>query len=152
MTSGTRLSATVKGDLGFAELSLTASYFDRRIDYEFDDTNYAQWRTVNFGTYYALYDTGTLHAVTFNYQKQDRWAYEARLTSQGDGKLSWMAGAFYEDVYDWWEYGDKVPGLTRHAGRGPRRTSAPATIGDPISRPARWSRRRSTITTTTATR
>ena len=105
-------SATLKGDLDFAELSLTASYFDRRIDYEFDDTNYAQWRTYNFGTYYALYDTGTLHAITFNYQKQDRWAYEARLTSQGDGKLSWMAGAFYEDVYDWWEYGDKIPGLT----------------------------------------
>ena len=100
------LSTTVKGDLDFAELSVTATYFDRRIDYEFDDTNYAQWRTVNYGTYYALYDTGTLHAVTFNYQKQDRWAYEARLTSQGDGKLSWMAGAFYEDVYDWWEYGD----------------------------------------------
>ena len=43
-------SATLKGDLGFAELSLTASYFDRKIDYEFDDTNYAQWRTVlHFG-------------------------------------------------------------------------------------------------------
>ena len=100
------MSGTVKGDLGFAELSVTASYFNRKINYEFDDTNYAQWRTVNFGTYYALYDTGTLHSVTFNYQKQNRWAYEARLTSKGDSKLQWMAGAFYEDVYDWWEYGD----------------------------------------------
>ncbi len=99
------LSGTVKGDLGFAELSVTASYFDRKIDYEFDDTNYSQWRTYNFG-YYALYDTGTLHAVTFNYQKQNRWAYEARLTSLGESKLQWMAGAFYEDVYDWWDYGD----------------------------------------------
>jgi outer membrane receptor protein involved in Fe transport len=100
------MAGTVKGDLGFAELSATVSYFDRKINYEFDDTNYAQWRTVNFGTYYALYDTGTLHSVTFNYQKQKRWAYEARLTSQGDSKLQWMAGAFYEDVYDWWEFGD----------------------------------------------
>ena len=98
-------SATLKGDLGFAELSVTGSYFNRKIDYEFDDTNYSQWRSVRFG-YYALYDTGTLHAVTFNYQKQDRWAYEARLTSLGDSKLQWMAGAFFEDVYDWWEYGD----------------------------------------------
>ncbi len=101
-------SATLKGDLGFAELSLTGSYFNRDINYEFDDTNYSQWRTVRWGTYYALYDTGTLHAVTFNYQNQNRWAYEARLTSQGDSKLNWMAGAFFEDVYDWWEYGDRL--------------------------------------------
>ena len=104
------LSGTVKGDLGFAELSVTASYFNRKIDYEWDDTNYAQWRTVNFGTYYALYDTGTLHAERFNYQDQKRWAYEARLTSQGDSKLQWMAGAFYEDVYDWWDYGARLIG------------------------------------------
>jgi iron complex outermembrane receptor protein len=101
-------STTLHGDLGFADLSVTASYFNRKIDYEFDDTNYAQWRTRNFGTYYALYDTGTLHSVTFNYQTQKRWSYEARLTSQGDSKLQWMAGAFYEDVYDWWEYGDRL--------------------------------------------
>jgi outer membrane receptor protein involved in Fe transport len=101
-------AATLRGDLGFAELSLTGSYFNRKIDYEFDDTNYSQWRTLNYGTYYALYDTGTLHAVTFNYQKQNRWTYEARLTSQGESKLSWMAGAFFEDVYDWWEYGDRL--------------------------------------------
>jgi len=100
-------AATLKGDLGFAELSVTASYFNRKIDYEFDDTNYSQWRSTNYGGgYYALYDTDELHAVTFNYQKQDRWAYEARLTSLGDSKLQWMAGAFFEDVYDWWEYGD----------------------------------------------
>lgn len=102
------LSGTLKGDLGFAELSVTASYFKRKVNYEFDDTNYAQWRTRNFGTYYALYDTGTLHSVTFNYQEQSRWAYEARLTSQGDSKLQWMAGAFYEDVYDWWDFGDRL--------------------------------------------
>ena len=100
-------AATLKGNLDFAELSLTASYFNRKIDYEFDDTNYAQWRTTRWG-YFPLYDTGTLHAVTFNYQKQNRWTYEARLTSQGEGKLNWMAGAFFEDVYDWWEYGDRL--------------------------------------------
>jgi iron complex outermembrane receptor protein len=108
-------SATLKGDLGFAELSLTGSYFDRRIDYQWDNTNYAQWRSFYYSSgsypaYYALYDTGTLHSSTFNWQKQERWSYEARLTSQGDSKLKWMAGAFFEDVYDWWEYGALVPG------------------------------------------
>jgi iron complex outermembrane recepter protein len=109
-------SMTLKGDLGFAELSLTGSYFNRKVNYQWDNTNYAQWRSFYYSSgsypaYYALYDTGTLHSTTFNWQKQDRWSYEARLTSQGDSKLQWMAGAFYEDVYDWWQYGALVPGL-----------------------------------------
>jgi outer membrane receptor protein involved in Fe transport len=95
-------AATLKGDLGFAELSLTGSYFDRKIDYQWDNTNYAQWRSYYYS---GIYDTGTLHATIFNFQKQNRWSYEARLTSKGDSKLQWMAGAFYEDVYDWWQYG-----------------------------------------------
>ena len=70
-----------------------------------------------------LYDTGTLHSTTFNFQKQNRWAYEARLTSQGESKLQWMAGAFFEDVYDWWEYGAAGPGTARdHARLGQRPT------------------------------
>lgn len=101
-------SGTVKGDLGFAQLSVTASYFKRKVNYEYDDTNYSQWRTVYYGSSLPLYDTGTLHSVTFNYQEQSRWAYEARLTSQGDSKLQWVAGAFYEDVYDWWDFGDRL--------------------------------------------
>jgi outer membrane receptor protein involved in Fe transport len=95
-------AATLKGDLGFAELSLTGSYFNRKVDYQWDNTNYAQWRSYYYS---GIYDTGTLHATTFNFQKQNRWSYEARLTSKGDSKLQWMAGAFYEDVYDWWQYG-----------------------------------------------
>jgi outer membrane receptor protein involved in Fe transport len=105
-------SATIKGDLGFADLTLTGSYFDRRIDYDWDNTNYAQNRSYVIGAYYALYDTGANLSTTFNRQKQDRWTYEARLTSQGDSKLRWIAGAFYEDVFDTWEYGAVVPGLT----------------------------------------
>lgn len=103
-------SATLTGDLGPAELSLTASYFKRKVNYEFDNTNYNQWRSAYYGQYNGLplYDTGTLHAAQFNFQKQNRWAYEARLTSKGDSKLSWMAGAFYEDVYDWWDYGSRI--------------------------------------------
>ena len=38
-------SLNIKGDLGFAELSMTGSYFDRNIDYEWDDMTYDQWRT-----------------------------------------------------------------------------------------------------------
>ena len=55
--SGRRLSATLKGNLGFAELSLTGSYFDRRIDYQWDNTNYAQYLSYYYRevSYYAAY-------------------------------------------------------------------------------------------------
>jgi outer membrane receptor protein involved in Fe transport len=99
-------AATLRGNLGFAELAVTASYFNRKIDYQWDNTNYAQWRSYYYS---GIYDTGALHSTIFNWQKQNRWAYEARLTSQGESKLQWMAGAFFEDVYDWWEYGAQHP-------------------------------------------
>ena len=102
-------SATLKGNLDFAELSVTGSYFDRRIDYQWDNTNYAQYRSY---WYSDLYNTGSLHASIFNWQKQERYSYEARLTSLGESKLQWMAGAFFEDVYDWWDYGVRQRGLT----------------------------------------
>ena len=105
-------STSIKGDLGFAELSLTASYFDRDIFYEWDNTLYENWRTAYYGAYLDLYDTDYLGSTTFNDQRQNRWTYEVRLTSQGESRFQWMAGAFYEDVYDWWEYGAEVPGLT----------------------------------------
>ena len=125
----------LKGDLGFAELSLTASYFDRNVKYEWDNTNYSQWRSLllHVGDYpasYASYNTGTLQFDDLQRQKQWRWAYEVRLTSQGESKLQWMAGAFYEDVYDWWEYGAKMPGLDEYARLGGGQIPAPVTCAD----------------------
>jgi iron complex outermembrane receptor protein len=114
-------SLNLKGDLGFAELSMTASYFDRNIKYEWDNANYSQWRSAYYGyvgsPYYGaagaynIYNTGTEIGTLYNDQKQNRWAYEVRLTSQGESRFQWMAGAFYEDVYDWWDYGAKLPNL-----------------------------------------
>ena len=70
-------AATLKGNLGFAELSLMGTYFERRIDYQWDNTNYSQWRSFYYSSggypaYYALYDTGGLRSTTFNWQKQER--------------------------------------------------------------------------------
>ncbi len=144
-TSGTRRRATLKGDLGFAELSVTASLLRPQ-----DRLRVGQHelRPVAHRTNYRLlptrlYDTGTLHAVTFNYQKQNRWAYEARLTSQGESKLQWMAGAFYEDVYDWWEYGDRLTGdlPTRAAWEAAQNDRLRAHRATRRSQPARWPRR-----------
>ncbi|MGH8195637.1 MAG: TonB-dependent receptor, partial [Woeseiaceae bacterium] len=103
---------TVTGDLGFAELSFTAADFSRDINYEWDNMMYEQWRTAYYGPYYPLYDTDYSNGSTFNWQGQERYSFEARLTSQGESRLQWMVGAFYESVYDWWFYGALVPGLT----------------------------------------
>ena len=105
-----QVAASIRGDLGFAELTATASWFERDIEYQWDNTLYENWRTAN-PTFGSLYDTAYLGGTTFNYQEQNRWTYEVRLTSQGESRLQWMAGAFYEDVWDWWHYGAKVPGL-----------------------------------------
>ena len=113
-------SLNVKGDLGFAELSATASFFDRSIKYEWDNANYSQWRSAYYGGFdpeYGtgldnIYNTGVLIGTTFNDQKQKRSAYEVRLTSKGESRFAWMAGAFFEDVQDSWHYGARLPGLT----------------------------------------
>jgi iron complex outermembrane receptor protein len=106
-------SASITGDLGFAELSATASWFEREIEYQWDNSLYENWRTAQSrqSGWSGLYDTDYLGGTTFNFQEQNRWTYEVRLTSQGESRLQWMAGAFYEDVWDWWHYGAKVPGL-----------------------------------------
>jgi outer membrane receptor protein involved in Fe transport len=105
-------SMTLTGDLGFAEFSLTASDFNRDINYEWDNMYYEQWKTVVYGSYYPLYDSDYTFGTIFNWQGQDRYSLEARLTSQGESRLQWMVGAFYEDVYDWWFYGALNPNLT----------------------------------------
>jgi len=105
-------SMTLTGDLGFAELSLTAADFNRDINYEWDNMMYEQWRTATYGLYYPLYDTDYTNGTIFNWQGQERYSFEARLTSQGESRLQWMAGAFYESVYDWWFYGALNPVLT----------------------------------------
>jgi outer membrane receptor protein involved in Fe transport len=108
----TRFLDEWRDDGWYQELSATASYFDRHIKYEYDNSNYDQWRTAYYGVYLdqPLYDTNYLIGPFFNDQTQERWSYEVRLTSQGESRFQWMAGAFYEDVYDWWRYGSRIPG------------------------------------------
>ena len=67
-------AATLKGDLGFAELSLTGVLLRPQ-----DRLPVGQHQLRPVASYYyrttrdyALYDTGTLHSTTFNFQKQNR--------------------------------------------------------------------------------
>ncbi len=106
-------SLNFKGNLGFAELSVTGSYFDRNIQYEWDNMTYDQWRSTYYESSAPLFNTGDFFGTVYNSQRQNRSAYEVRLTSLGDSRFQWMAGAFHEKVDDWWDTGSKNPGLTQ---------------------------------------
>jgi outer membrane receptor protein involved in Fe transport len=111
-------SVTFKGDLGFAEFVSTSSYFERDSSYEWDNMIYNQWQTAYYGApgYIALYDYQYEFGSVFNFQIQERFAQELRLTSLSDSKLQWMVGAFYDDVHDAWQYGSWMPNLTQTNG------------------------------------
>jgi outer membrane receptor protein involved in Fe transport len=62
-----------------------------------------------YGVYlgYANYATEYNRSQEFNEQPQERDTFELRLASSGDGKLQWMAGVYWEDIWDYWYYGAK---------------------------------------------
>ena len=113
----TSVSATLSGDLGFADLSVTATRFDRDIVYEYDNMTYSQAKDYNYGYYcnnsgyYCGYVTDYYRSYIFNDQFQERDAFEVRLVSKGDTRFQWMAGAYYEDFLNEWIYGAKTPNL-----------------------------------------
>ncbi len=115
----TSTSLTLSGDIGFADLSLTYTKFDRDIVYEYDNMTYTQSRDQNYGYYCLSYYYGTsclyysnyYESLIFNEQEQSRDATEIRLVSNGDSKLQWTVGAYYEDFLNEWYYGAKIPGL-----------------------------------------
>jgi outer membrane receptor protein involved in Fe transport len=106
----TNFGLTIQGDLGFATLTASTSYFDRKIYYEWDNMYYEQWRTSAYG-HYDLYDTQYAFGIAINDQNQDRFAQEVRLTSQGESRFQWVAGLYYEDLHDDWFFVTHNPSL-----------------------------------------
>jgi len=122
-------SLTLQGDLGFADLSITGTHLDRDIAYHWDNNAYGQSKDRYFGgglyyeLYYAgdpnyanyynlpLYNADYIPSTIFNDQHQERDAVEIRLVSQGESRLQWTAGLYYEDVFDEWYYGTVQPGI-----------------------------------------
>ena len=117
---------TLSGDLGFADLTFTATNFERDIVYEYDNMTYSQSkdRVYGGGLYYEQYYAGNPYyynytnlgiynsdynrSIIFNDQTQERDTLEMRLVSKGDSRFQWMVGGYYEDITDKWFYGTKV--------------------------------------------
>ncbi len=132
---------TVKGDLGFAELTNSFGYTERDQSYLFDNTHYeayhtrlkgqywaawadyaAYWENYYYGTpipqynYYDKYDTEYNGGVYRSLQEAERITNELRLTSTTDSRFQWMIGAFYENHKDGWVDDGEIPNLnsTKH--------------------------------------
>jgi iron complex outermembrane recepter protein len=94
---------TVEGDIGFADLIVTASHFRRDIDSIADNTAYMQFLSglaAEDPAYYAFYDFGPDPVGFYDLRlKERRSALETRLSSGDDGsRWNWIIGAFYEKI------------------------------------------------------
>ena len=94
-----QLGLTMNASLGFGDLVISASYFDRDFHYEADATDY------EFSFNQAAIDSGTLfydfggdpQGFAQNNEQTEITTFEARLQSTADSesRWSWLAGVFY---------------------------------------------------------
>ena len=155
---------TLEGDLGFAVLTNSFGYADRKQTYQFDNTHYDAYHTrikgefqsaycnywnyysagyycsaYHFGeyNYYDKYHTGYNGGVYRSLQDAERITNELRLTSKGDSRFQWMVGAFYENNQDGWIDFGEIPNLdtTMHWAYTQFRTCELAGQGFPVECP-----------------
>jgi outer membrane receptor protein involved in Fe transport len=92
-------SLTLNASMGFADLVVAASYFDRKFAYEADASDY-EFQFNQAAIYYntAIYDFGgDPRGFATNHERTFITTVEARLQSSHDAesRWSWLAGAFY---------------------------------------------------------
>lgn len=99
-----QLALTAEGNIGFADLLVTGSFFHRETVYEADATSYQfafNQLSDYWGPYYTAYDFGgDPQAFAFNGGDRDRWTFEARLSTPSDSTSRWngIVGFFYNKV------------------------------------------------------
>ena len=96
----TRFSATITGDLGFADLTFTTSSLDRDFEVLSDYSHYSIGGYVE--GYYTCYTPDTNPCVDPSVQFENDTSqtfdtHEIRLSSNSDNRLSWILGAFYTE-------------------------------------------------------
>lgn len=108
-------SLVIEGDLGFAQLTVAGSYYDRETMYQHDTQTYAAYFMYSLGAYYATYDFGTdpVGYLT-NEQENTSKTLEVRLSHSGE-KVSWTAGAFYMESDEVWDFVSYVDGYASSA-------------------------------------
>ncbi len=101
---------TLNASMGFADLTIAASYFDRDFFYEADATDYE----FNFNqSGYVVYDFGgDPRGFANNNDLTEITTFEARLQSNNDAesRWSWLGGVFYSKEEGHTEFGSFVRG------------------------------------------
>lgn len=96
-----QIGVAAEGSLGFADLVVTGAFFSRETIYDADATSYQfafNQLSDYFGPYYFAYDFGgDPRAFAFNNENEDRWSFEARLSTPADSTSRWngIIGLFY---------------------------------------------------------
>ncbi len=131
---------TIDGDLDFALLTSSTSYFERDTAYQFDGSSgiayyhsvlgyygrgtcganpaYAYYNIYDFSTACALngvgYDVNDGDPTGFwrNDQRDTRWTHETRLTGN-TGRWFWTAGVFYQQAKQHWAFGTHIDDYTQ---------------------------------------
>ena len=96
----TRFSATITGDLGFADLTFTTSSLDRDFEVLSDYSHYSiDGYVEGYYTCYTSYFGPCVDpSIQFeNDTSQTFDTHEIRLSSNSDNRLSWILGAFYTE-------------------------------------------------------
>lgn len=109
-------SATIEGDVGFAQILSSTSYFNREVKYTRDNTNYAAYFNFDsaysavFYPQYNLYDLGPDPLSFNNFDSADeRISHEIRLSHEGS-RWKWTAGFFYQHFKQKWRSASFIPG------------------------------------------
>jgi len=94
-----QVGLTLNASLGFGDLILSASYFDRDFHYEADATDYEFNFQLNYATYVVYDFGGDPRGFATNDEQTDITTFEARLQSPSDSesRWGWLVGAFYSE-------------------------------------------------------
>jgi outer membrane receptor protein involved in Fe transport len=126
----TQFAITLEGDLGFASLTYAGSLLDRDVEYNNDYSDYAAEsgfvsKAACGYDYSGYYDSGTVTSpctsANIFYEEDNEYSrqtHELRLQSQGDSKLQYTAGLYYEDSSHEYLQEWLMPGMAQGDGYG----------------------------------
>jgi outer membrane receptor protein involved in Fe transport len=111
-------SLVIEGDLGFAQLTVAGSYYDRETFYQQDNQAYAAY--YSYGNQYYMAYLGTPDAGIYDFgadpiawltneQKNKSKTLEVRLSGSSE-KFDWTVGGFYMDSDENWDFRTYVDG------------------------------------------
>ncbi len=104
-------------DLGFANLHSSTSYFkdSRRGQADYAGQGWLFYYVLNGNFGPTRFNTNNSAFITFD-NTYKGWNHETRLTSQGDGPLSWIAGIYYTDTERSLKFSEYVPTMDAFFG------------------------------------